>query len=224
VWARLHKVDRIRPQPGGGAIVLVEDERSVAAMSRVPSVSTIIAIARVLNARRVLETRYGGKGEVRYAANASLPGFLFDAVVRAGAGTSDRTGDKLVFPAQPASVDAIVDVAFLELAHYTRGNVGVTDMASALRTVEANRRKSPLDRERHPGFYWPAVFELASLAGELSRPRGGRWIETKDMPVPFAIKLATGDLTIPTKLAQRIVEGESLEESLAETAETAETM
>ena len=224
MWARLHKVDRIRPQPGGGAIVLVEDERSVAAMSRVPSVSTIIAIARVLNARRVLETRYGGKGEVRYAANASLPGFLFDAVVRAGAGTSDRTGDKLVFPAQPASVDAIVDVAFLELAHYTRGNVGVTDMASALRTVEANRRKSPLDRERHPGFYWPAVFELASLAGELSRSRGGRWIETKDMPVPFAIKLATGDLTIPTKLAQRIVEGESLEESLAETAETAETV
>jgi hypothetical protein len=35
--------------------------------------------------------------------------------------------------------------------------------------------------------------------------------------VPFAIKLASGDLTIPSKLAQRIVEGESLDESLAET-------
>jgi hypothetical protein len=33
------------------------------------------------------------------------------------------------------------------------------------------------------------------------------------MPVPFAIKLATGDLTIPSKLAQRIIEGEP-EESL----------
>ena len=217
MWARLHKIDRIRPQPGGGAIVLVEDERSSAVMSRVPSVSTLIAVARVLNARRVLDARYGGKGEVRYAANASLPGFLFDAVVRAGAGTSDRTGDKLMFPAQPASVDAIIDVAFSELAHGTRGNVGVTDMVAALRAVEANRRKSPLDRERNPGLYWPAVFELASLAGELSRPRGGRWIETKDTPVPFAIRLATGDLTIPTKLAQRIIEGEPVEESLAET-------
>jgi hypothetical protein len=217
MWARVHKIDRIRPRPEGGAIVLVEDERSAAAMSRVPALSTIIAVARVLNARRVLETRYGGKGEVRYAANASLPSFLFDAVVRAGAGTSDRTGDKLVFPAQPASVAVIVDVAFLELAHATRGNVGVPDLITALRTFEADRRKSPLDRERHPALYWPAVFELASLAGELARPRGGRWIETTDMPVPFAIKLATGDLAMPTKLAQRIVEGESVEESLAET-------
>jgi hypothetical protein len=217
VWARLHKIDRIRPQPDGRAIVLVEDERPAAVMSRVPSMSTLVAVARVLNARRVLETRYGGKGEVRYAANASLPGFLFDAVVRAGAGTSDRTGDKLMFPAQPGSVDALVDVAFSELAHYTRGNIGAGDMSSALRAVEANRRKAPLDRERHPAFYWPAVFELASLAGELSRSRGGRWIETKDIPVPFAIRLATGDLTIPSKLAQRIVEGESLDESLVET-------
>jgi hypothetical protein len=217
VWARVHKIDRIRPQPGGGAIILVEDERSVAAMSRVSSLSVLVAIARVLNARRVLDTRYGGKGEVRYASNASLPGFLFDAVVRAGAGGTDRTGDKLLFPAQPASVSAMIDVAFSELAHYTRGNVGVVDISTALRTVEANRRKSPLDRERHPALYWPAVFELTSLAGELARRQGGRWIETTDMPVPFAIRLASGSLVMPSKLAQRIVEGESVEESLTET-------
>ena len=53
MWARVHKIDRIRPQPGGGAIVLVEDERSAAAMARVPSLSVVIAVARVLNARRV---------------------------------------------------------------------------------------------------------------------------------------------------------------------------
>jgi hypothetical protein len=217
MWARVHKIDRIRPQPGGGAIVLVEDARSAAQMSRLPSLSTVIAVARVLNARRVIETRYAGKGEVRYAANASLPSFLFDAVVRAGAGTSDRTGETLIGPPQPANVEPIVDVAFLELAHYTRGNVGVPDMATALKTVEANRRKAPLGRDTHPALYWPAVFELAALAGELSRPRGGRWVETHELPVPFAIKLASGDLAIPTRLAQQIVEGESAEESLAET-------
>ena len=198
--------------------MLVEDERSAAQIARLPSLSTIIAVARVLNARRVLETRYGGKGEVRYATNASLPSFLYDAVVRAGAGTSDRAGDKLIAPAQPGGVGAIIDVAFSDLAHYTRTNVGVADMTAALRTVETNRRKAPLDRERNAAFYWPAVFELAALAGELSRSRGGRWIETKDTPVPFAIKLATGDLAMPTKLAQRIVDGESTEESLTETA------
>ena len=217
MWARVHKIDRIRPLPGGGAIILVEDERSAPQMQRVPSLSILIAIARVLNARQVIEAKYGGKGEVRYATNASLPGFLFDAVVRAGAATSDRSGDKLVSPAQPASVASIIDVAFSEFAHYTRGNVGVPDIHTALRTVEANRRKSPLGRETHPAFYWPAVFELASLAGELSRPHGGRWIDTRDMPVPFAIRLASGQLVVPSKLAQRIVEGEQVEESLTET-------
>ena len=55
VWARVHKIDRIRPQPGGGGIVLVEDERNVPAMARVPGLSTVNAVARVLNARRALE-------------------------------------------------------------------------------------------------------------------------------------------------------------------------
>jgi hypothetical protein len=222
MWARVHKIDRIRPQPDGGAIVLVEDERSAPVMSRVPAVSTLIAIARVLNARRVLDVKYAGKGEVRYATNASMPSFLFDAVVRAGAGTSDRTGDKLVTPAQPASVGATIDVAFSELAHHARNNIGGVDMPSALRAVEANRRKSPLDRDRQPELYWPAVLELAALAGELSRSRGGRWVEVKETPVPFAIRLGSGALAMPSKLAERIVEGQSAEESLVETVETAD--
>jgi hypothetical protein len=96
-------------------------------------------------------------------------------------------------------------------------------MATALRTVEANRRKAPLDRERNPAFYWPAVFELAALAGELSRSRGGRWIETQDMPVPFAIKLATGELANPTKLAQQVVNGETTDETLAGSVTTSGT-
>jgi hypothetical protein len=216
VWASLHKIDRIRPQRDGGAIVIVEDERSVAAMSRLAAMSTLIAVARVLNARRVLASRYAGKGEVRYAAGVPLPGFLFDAVVRAGAAPSDRTGDKLIAPAQPGSVAALIDVGFADLAHVTRGNVGVADMRGALHAIEVSRRKSPLDRERQPGLYWPAVLELAALAGELSRPRGGRWLETSETPVPFAIKLASGGLIMPSKLAQRIVEGESIDESLVE--------
>ena len=208
MWARVHKIDRIRPQPGGGAIVLVEDERTNANMARVPGLSTVIAIARVLNARRALDAKFGGKGEIRYAAGATLPNFLFDAVSRAGAAIADRTGETVICPAQPASVSSTIDTAFSELAHWTRGNVGVADVASALKRVEANRRAAPLDREKHPQLYWPAVFELASLAGEMSRSRNGRWIETTDMPVPFAIKFPdSADLAKPTTLAQKLVEG-----------------
>jgi hypothetical protein len=209
MWARVHKVDRVRPQPNGGAIILIEDERSVAQMTRVPSLSTLIAIARVLDAKQVLEAKYESKGEVRYAPAAPLPGFLSEAVSRAGAHVSDRTGDSVVQIAQPASIEATVDVAFSDLAHHMRGNTGMPDLANTLKHVEADRRKAPLDRDKHPLQYWPAVFELAALAGELARPRGGRWIEIHEMPVPFAMRFPDGKIAHPTTVAQKLVAGEA---------------
>lgn len=215
MWARLHKIDRVRPLPGGRAAVLVEDERNAAMIGRVPGLSTVLAIARVLAARRVVEAKFGGKGEVRYAAAALVPSFLSDAVTRAGASVADASGERVIVPAAPGALDSVIDQAFVDLAHHVRTNVGAPTVIAALRTVEASRRKAPLDREQHPAQYWPAVFELAALAGELSRPRGGRWIETADVPVPFAIKFASGELAMPHKLAQRVVEGHEPDETLA---------
>ena len=214
MWARVHKIDRVRPQPGGGAIILVEDERNAAGMARVPGLSTVVAVARILNARRVLEARYGGKGEIRYAVGVTVPAFLSEAISRAGASLCNATGERVILPGSPASIAAVVDPAFAELAHAVRTNVAVPDMAGALRSVEATRRKAVLDRDANPAAYWTAVFELMALAGELSRPRGGRWIETTEMPVPFALRFTSGELARPGKLAQRIVEG-GADESLA---------
>jgi len=214
VWARVHKIDRIRPQPGGGAIVLVQDERNAGAMARVPSLSTLIALARILNARRALDAKYGGKGQIRYAAAALPPPFLLDAIIRAGAIVCDSSGDRVVVPASPAAISSIIDNAFAELAHHVRTNMAAKDMITALRTTETTRRQAPLDRDTQPERYWPAVFELAALAGELSRARGGRWVETDDMPVPFALKFPKGEVAMPAKLAQQIVEGGEGTESL----------
>lgn len=214
MWARVHKIDRIRPLPGGGAIVLVEDERNAAAMARIVSLSTLIALARILNARRILEARYGGKGEIRYATAVSLPAALLDAVIRAGAHISDARGDRVTVPAVPAAISSVVDHAFAELGHHVRTNSVAPDMMTVLRSLEAAHKKAPLDRDAHPAAYWTAVFELAAVAGELSRPRGGRWIETKESPVPFAVKFPGGELAAPAKLAQRIVEGGDVAGSL----------
>lgn len=215
VWANVHKIDRVRPQRDGSAIVLVEDERNAAVMERQPALSTLIAVARILNAQRLLDLKYGGKGEVRYATNAKLPTFMFDAVRRAGASISDRSGAEAEVPAAPAAVSALVDREFTELAHALRNTVGAADMITALRKIEDRRRKTPIDRDSQTAQYWTAVFELAALAGELSRPRGGRWIDTREMPVPFAIKFPEGGLATPTKLAQQIVEGSAPVESMA---------
>jgi hypothetical protein len=215
MWARVDKIDRIRPQPGGSAIVLVEDERNAAAMARVPSLSILIAIARILDARRVLDLRYHGNGEVRYAAASSPPPFLADAIARAGAHITDRAGDRIKAPAAPASVSSSIDLAFAELAHHVRTSIGQVTLSAALRTTEERRRRAPVDLDANPAIYWTAVFELTALAGELSRPRGGRWIDVPETPVPFAIRLASGDLAKPSKLAQRIVSGQEAVESLA---------
>ena len=221
MWARVHKIDRIKPQPDGSAIVVIEDERNAHAMARIPGLSTVIAVARVLNGRRVLESKYHGKGEVRYAAAASLPSFLLDAVVRAGGANADASGERVKVPAAPASVSSVIDHAMAELAHYVRTNVNASTIKEALDKVEANRRKAPLDRESNPTAYWAAVFELSALAGELSRSQGGMWIETKEMPVPFAIKVASGKVAFPAKAAMRIVEGVSFpEESMTDTPPT----
>ena len=207
MWARVHKIDRIRPQADGSAHVLVEDERNAVAMSRNPGLSTLVAVARVLNGKRVLDAKYAGKGEVRYACGPMPPSFLFDAIVRAGGLVTDAAGEKVVVPAAPGAVSGIVDHAFAELAHGLRSSVGAHDMATALKKVETQRRKTTIDRDASPALYWTAVFELAALAGELSRQRGGRWIDTKEMPVPFAIKFASGELAAPAKTAMQIVEG-----------------
>ncbi len=208
VWARVHKIDRVRPRADGSAIVLVEDERNVAAMSRIPGLSTVVAIARVLDAKRALELKFEGKGEVRYASRAALPDFLLDAVTRAGAASVDRGGDKVRAPAAPASVGAIADHAFATFAYHLRAGIGGDDMAATLRTLETRRRKAPpIDRDAHPAKYWTAVFELMALAGEVSRPRGGMWVDTRDMPVPYALRFPDGALAHPAKVAIQIVEG-----------------
>lgn len=215
MWARVDKVDRLRPLRTGGAIVLIEDERNPAAMARVPSLSVLIAVARVLDARRVLELRHGGQGEVRYVASAP-PGFLADAITRAGAHVADRAGERVQRPAQPAAVAPLVDQAFADLAHHVRAGIGQATIAGALALTEERRRRAPIDLDANPAGFWTSVFELTALAGELARPRGGRWIDTAEMPVPFAIKLGAGELARPARLAQRIVAGTEALESLAD--------
>jgi hypothetical protein len=110
-------------------------------------------------------------------------------------------------PASPAGVAALIDVAFAELAHHVRGAIGVTELATALEKSEQKRRAAPLDKDKEPEKYWTAVFELAALAGELSRKRGGRWVETTDLPVPFAVRFPDGAVARPTEVAQKTVEG-----------------
>jgi hypothetical protein len=215
MWARLHKIDRIKPMANGGATVFIEDERTPPQIQRMQSVSTLIAVARVLNAKQALDAKYGGKGEIRYMVAAGAPSFLVEAVARAGSHVVDRDRDKVEMAAQPASVDALVDVAFSELAHSVKVNLDAPDIAAALTKLEQQRRKSPLDRETQSHLYWPAVFELGALAGETSRRHLARWVEAREMPVPFVLRLGDQGVARPLSVAQKIVEGAAVDEPIS---------
>lgn len=215
MWARIHKLDRVRPLASGGAIVLLEDDRTGTQMQRNPPLSTLFAIARVLGARRALEVKFDGKGEVRYVSSATMPSYLSEAITRAGASIADQHGDRVVVPASASGVAALIDVAFSELAHHVRGALGAADINAALTKLEERRSSNPLDRDKQPEQYWTAVFELAALAGEQSRKRGGRWVDTRDLPVPFALKFADGKIAHPTNVAQKLVEGGAADDMLS---------
>jgi hypothetical protein len=58
------------------------------------------------------------------------------------------------------------------------------------------------------------VLELAALAGELSRKRGGRWVATQELQLPFALKFPDGSAAHPIPVAQKIVEGGDATETL----------
>jgi hypothetical protein len=116
-------------------------------------------------------------------------------------------------------VSSTIDLAFADLAHHVRTSLGpAVTMPAALHATEERRRKAPIEADAQPALYWTAVFELTALAGELSRSRGGRWIDVAETPVPFAIRLASGELARPARLAQRIVAGQESVESLASEA------
>jgi hypothetical protein len=216
VWARVHKIDRIRPQADGRVIILIEDERNAAGMSLNPPLSTLVAVARILNARRVLAGKFNNKGEVRYATSASPPSFMLEAIARSGAAVSNGKGERVIVPAvATGSIAPYIDDAFVQLAHQAKADIGAPDLAAALRMLEVARKTAPLDRDANPTAYWRAVLELAAVGGELARRRGGRWIDTADSPIPFALRYPDGTLAHPARLAAQIVEGHELEGSIA---------
>jgi len=207
MWARLHKIDKVRPQPNGGAIVIIEDERTAGNMQRVSSLSALVAIARVLSGFRVLDAKFGGKGEVRYATWANVPSVMSEAITRAGGSVATGDGATIRIPPQRTSIESTIDVAFAELATHVRSALGISELDKALERLEAQRRAAPLDKDAQPEKYWTAVLEIAALAGEQSRRKNGRWIDTKDMPLPFAIRYPDGAMSRPTQVAEKIVSG-----------------
>jgi hypothetical protein len=203
-WADLDRLAVARPGADGAARLVVRDDRPARDVIEVVPVSTVIAIARVIRARRVLAERHAGIGTVIYAA-ADPPAFLVDAVTAAGGVVFDGARERIA--AAPRVLTMQLDAAFLDLATAVRRRVRARTFTDAIELREHELRLRPVDAA-DAGARWIAIAELAALAGEVVRERrAARWIDDGAHRFPLALDLGKGARLAPGGKAQEIVEG-----------------
>jgi hypothetical protein len=204
-WADLDKVSVAKPRADGTAMLVVRDDRSPERVRETRHLSVVIAISRVARARHVLAERFGGRGTVVYHTGANPPESIVDAVTAAGGLVFDGAREHTA--RSPLATTTQLDAAFCDLASAVRRRVGAKSFRAALEVLESDLRRRLPDRA-NPEAWWTAIIELAALTGECVREkRAARWIEAPSQRLPLVLDLGKGELVMPGKLAQAIVEG-----------------
>ena len=204
-WADLDKVSVAKPRPDGSALLVLRDDRSPERVRETRHLSVVVAISRVARARHVLAERFDGRGTVVYHAGANPPASLVDAVTAAGGVLFDGSREHVA--PSPLATTTQLDAAFCDLASAVRRRVGAKSFRAALEIVEADLRRKLPDRA-DPEAWWTPSIELSALTGEcLREKRAARWIEAPSQRLPVVLDLGKGELVMPGKLAQAIVEG-----------------
>jgi hypothetical protein len=215
MYSSLDRID-ILAEGDSGVLAVQTDHRPRAEIEDEPELSTLFALIRVLNARRILADQERTIEAVVYVALDDPPPFLLEALGSVEA-TIERTPARIREALQPGDQPAeeIADRAFAALAARVGRRVGLSDPAAALRALEAELCASPPDREEDETGYWRGVLELAALAVTVIRNQHpGRWTRVDQGEVPFGFAL-DGDsgVVLPANRAQRLIEdgeGESM--------------
>jgi hypothetical protein len=205
VYCSIDKIDLVA-QVDGKSIAVQTDHRARRDIEAEPELSTLFAMARVLNARQQLADDGQCDAAVHYKV-ASVPPPLLREALRAAGGVLEGKRIEKLGRASDAAVGALADRAFSALARRAAARVGSRDLAIALRMLEDQTVAAPPARDDEVA-YWTRVLELAALAGELLRAKyPGQWVQTDRALVPFGFQLSTGSAVMfPTNRAQRVIE------------------
>jgi hypothetical protein len=233
VFCSIDRIDLVA-QLDGKPIAVQTDHRACAAILAEPELSTLFAMARVLNAQTQLADD-GHPGAAVHYVLADEPTAVLRAALAAVGGVLERADHvvrrlEVLGPASAARAGELADRSFVALARRVAARVGSRDLAIALRMLEDQTVTAPPERDDELG-YWSRVLELAALAGELLRAKHpGRWVQTDRALVPFGFQLDAGEprgslVLFPTNRAQRVIEdgrGETLFKLLVAADETVE--
>jgi hypothetical protein len=189
VFSSLDRVDIVlEPEADGRQRFVQTDHRAAGEIEREPALSTLFALVRILNPKRMAEE---GSPEpaVLYIAQDRPPGFLGRAVRAAGG--------QLIIDAGPEPepdegetppLDQVIESAFADLARAVAAEHGVEPTVDGLREVERALAEKAPDPDGDEIAYWSAVVKLGGFGGELIRAsNGGRWLVAESGTLPFAL-------------------------------------
>jgi len=213
VYCSIETIDLLS-QAVGRPVAIQTDHRSPDEIEAEPELSTLFAMARVLNARGHLAEDGHPDAAVHYVLPAGAPPLLVDALTAVGA-TLERTHTQPLGPPSREAIAGIADRAFGDLARRAARRIGTRDLAMALRMLEGQTFADPPERSDEP-LYWQRVLELAALAGELLRakyPHALGWVQSDRSIMPFGFGIDASTIMFPTNRAQRVIE-DGADESL----------
>jgi hypothetical protein len=189
VFSSLDRADIVlKPGADGRQQYAQTDHRAPEEMEQDPELSTLFALVRVLNPKRM-----AGAGSpeavVLYAAQHRPPEFLRRAIRAAGGlltlGSSSQTEpDEGGAP----PLEEVLGSAFTNLARAVAAEHNVAVDPSGLEVVERALAGAAGNPEEDELAYWSAVVKLGGFAGEVIRAsNGGRWVVVESGTLPFAL-------------------------------------
>jgi len=189
MFSSLDRADIVlNPDPDGRQKYVQTDHRTCEEIEQCPEISTLFALIRILNPKRMAEI---GSPDpvVLYSAQVRPPEFLRRVIHAAGGQlVIGDTFQPESNEAEPASLIEIVEVAFVQLVRAVRTEYGLSLSADGLESLEKALAQKAIDPEAEEFEYWSAVLKLGSFAGEVIREsNGGRWIITKSGSLPFSL-------------------------------------
>jgi hypothetical protein len=214
MYTSLRKIDIVTK--GSPGAFIQTDHREAEEIASDPDTSTILALARVLNARAHAVATGVPDTVIRYVAHCDPPALLRDAVAAAG-GVLEHV-DGRPQPLAPTAADpvALADRAFRGLAARVAARVGADDVLTVLERLEAeivaSNASSPTEADDRSDSHehWAAVCELAAVTAEAVRQRHqGAWEVDDAGGVPFRFRLQSGHQLMLAARAERFAGGQT---------------
>ncbi|HVV87714.1 MAG TPA: hypothetical protein VHE35_31960 [Kofleriaceae bacterium] len=196
MYSSLDKIDLVVDSP---LRYVQTDHRSAEELAANPDLATLFALTRILKPQQHARST-GVDAQVVYATtDAGLPAFLEDVLAATGAGHQVRGAAAVKTYAQGDETPGeLADRAFRGLAQRVSRRVGLTDMATVLRALEAETVADPPRQADDEEAYWARVLELAAVTCEIVRARsGGHWEIHHHADLPFGFATSPQGMATP---------------------------